>query len=713
MLSINTNIISLNAQNNLSNTQSALGTSLSRLSSGLRINSAADDAAGYSIANRFTAQINGLNQATRNANDGVSLAQTANGGLQSIQNNLQTIRNLAVESANGSNSSIDRSSLQAQATQLLQEIDRVAKSTQFNGVNLLDGSFSNQFQVGSNVGQTVGISIGSAQTKDLGAGQAAAVSSDGMTGVSSTLKYGDMIINGVTVAAPNASADTASSTGNANSAIAKAAAINDVSSQTGVTATVETNTMAGVNMTNSTAGTTGGLSINGVNIGTLVSAGSNMSATRSAVVAAINAHSSETGVVAVDSGNDKTGVTLQAADGRNITVAFDGTGGVPGTGAASTADMFGLASSGTHVGSVALSSDSAINISSNNVANLQNWGFTAGTYNTATAYVSSTSGNNQTFGAGDITINGVNVGASLSTSDTASNTGNDYSAISKAAAINAVSSQTGVTATANPNTITGQALGATATAGHTATLTLNGVDMSTFTTGSDKTTNRDSFINLVNSYTGQTGVTASIDQATGGITLTAADGRNIDLKNKDGNATLTADDVGLSDKLASSSATSATGSDKFISTTSIVMEGTVSLHSASGITVGTSTDKGTAALGIDVGTYGSTKSGEALNRLDISTTAGANKALTAIDNAISQVNSQAGALGAYQNRFTATVSNLQSTAQNLTAARSQIQDTDFASETANLSRAQILQQAGTAMLAQANQMGQTVLSLLK
>jgi flagellin len=687
MLSINTNIISLNAQNNLSNTQSALGTSLARLSSGLRINSAADDAAGYSIANRFTAQINGLNQATRNANDGVSLAQTANGGLQSIQNNLQTIRNLAVQSANGSNSSIDRSSLQAQASQLLQEIDRVAKSTQFNGVNLLDGSFSSQFQVGSNVGQTVNIAIGSAQSKDLGTGATSAVTMDGTTSTTA-LAYGDLVVNGVTVNAPTSSMDNASTTYAANSAIAKAAAINSVSSQTGVTATVETNTMAGGNMTATTIGTTGSLTINGVSIGT-VAEGSSTASTRSSIIAAINAKSAETGVVAVDSGNDHTGISLTAADGRNINVQTAATG--------LTAAQMGL-TSGTHIGAVALQSTSAINITSN-TNGLKNWGLVAGTYNTATAYVSATgTGTTTALTSGDVTINGVAVGDSLASSDTASYTLASASAIAKAAAINSITAQTGVTATANANTVIGASL-VNGTAALSTALTLNGVSIGTFTTTANATTDRNTLINQINQYSGQTGVVASVDNVTGGLDMTAADGRNIDLS-IGATSTMTAAQVGL-------------GSIYDGSTGDKVQVGTVSLKSASAITVGTTTTTGTTNLGIDVGTYGSVKNGVSLSRMDISTVAGANTALTAIDNAISQVNSQAGALGAYQNRFTATVSNLQSTAQNLTAARSQIQDTDFASETANLSRNQILQQAGTAMLAQANQMGQSVLSLLK
>src|SRR5258705_790212 len=171
---INTNIASLNAQRNLSTSQSALATSLQRLSSGLRINSAKDDAAGLAITDRMTSQIKGLNQAARNANDAVSLAQTAEGGLAEVSNNLQRIRELAVQSANSTNTSSDRASLNAEVTQLLAEIQRVSTTAQFNGQNILDGTFSaSQFQVGANANQTITASTGNSQTSAVGSYQVA------------------------------------------------------------------------------------------------------------------------------------------------------------------------------------------------------------------------------------------------------------------------------------------------------------------------------------------------------------------------------------------------------------------------------------------------------------------------------------------------------------------------------------------------------------
>ena len=170
MTTINTNVMSLNAQRNLMSSHGSLATSMQRLSSGLRVNSAKDDAAGLAISERMNAQVKGLNVAARNANDGISLAQTAEGALGKVGDMVQRMRELAVQSANATNSGSDRASLNAEAQQLKEEIDRVASQTSFNGAKLLDGSFANKsFQVGANQGQTIDIaSIGSVRLADLG-----------------------------------------------------------------------------------------------------------------------------------------------------------------------------------------------------------------------------------------------------------------------------------------------------------------------------------------------------------------------------------------------------------------------------------------------------------------------------------------------------------------------------------------------------------------
>ena len=169
-LVINTNVMSLNAQRNLSTSGSQLATSLQRLSSGLRINSAKDDAAGLAISSRMTTQINGLNQAVRNANDGISLAQTTESALQEVSNNLQRIRELAVQSANATNSDSDRAALDQEVQQRLAEVNRIATQTSFNGRKVLDGSFGNAtFQVGANVGETISVGLASSvKNADIG-----------------------------------------------------------------------------------------------------------------------------------------------------------------------------------------------------------------------------------------------------------------------------------------------------------------------------------------------------------------------------------------------------------------------------------------------------------------------------------------------------------------------------------------------------------------
>ena len=199
---INTNISSLNAQRNLNSSQGAASTAMQRLSSGMRINSAKDDAAGLAIAERFTAQIKGLNQAARNANDAISLTQTAEGAMTSVTDNLQRIRELAVQSANASNSASDRAALQTEAAQLKSEIDRVANQSQFNGIKLLDGSFtSGVFQVGANAGETITVSgLQNSTLAALGSVTSAATQSAVVSGLTTTATVvADFTVNGTDI----------------------------------------------------------------------------------------------------------------------------------------------------------------------------------------------------------------------------------------------------------------------------------------------------------------------------------------------------------------------------------------------------------------------------------------------------------------------------------------------------------------------------------
>jgi flagellin len=708
---INTNIASLNAQRNLNTSQASLSTSLQRLSTGLRINSAKDDAAGLSISERMTSQIKGIDQAARNANDAISMSQTAEGALSSISDSLQRLRELAVQSANGSNTDIDRKALQEESAQLISEIDRVASSAKFNGRNLLDGSLKNQqFQVGANVGETISFSVGSARTSKLGSSDAAAISS-AQNASTNALKEGDLFINGVSIGASVAASDTASTANASGSAISKAAAINAKSSQTGVTATVNATEVAGTSMTGATA--SGTIKINGVTVN--VSTTTDTAATRSGVVAALNAVSDQTGVKAIDTGLDSGGVKLVAADGRNIEIDL--------TTVTDTAT--GIKADSTNTGSITLNSTKDITIASSTSGSLSNIGLKAGTFSAQTAYATSSAAaagaaNIKAFTAGDFKINGVLVGASLASSDTASYSyqtsaatpidSKSASAIAKAAAINSVSSQTGVTATVNATEVSGGDMSAGSAGSLTGTLVINGVETAAITTTTDEAANRKAVMEAINAKSGQTGVVA-IDSADdkSGIKLVAADGRNITAYQKTG-GTLTAADTGLGFTMTAAAAATPTAAELDART----YTGTVTLSSTKSFTLekGTTTN-GTTALNLNVGTYGAGRSGQSIDSIDISTVDGANKALTAIDNALASVNSSKASMGAVQNRFSAVVSNLQSTSENLSASRSRIRDADFAAETANLSRGQILQQAGTAMLAQANSLPNGVLSLLR
>ena len=368
-LTVNTNIASLTAQRNLTGSQTELATSLERLSSGLRINSAKDDAAGLAISERFTAQIKGLNQGARNANDGISLAQTAEGALKEVTNNLQRIRELAVQSANATNSASDRTALQAEVTALVAEIDRVAEKSAFNGIKLLDGTFTSKaFQVGADKGDTISISsITSARTASMGAYKSASVTSGTITGA--VAGTGDLTINSVDI---KASVSDGVSTANAlGSAKAVATAINE--SGAGVTATATTS-LAKVTG-DAASGDAGTITINGVTTATVTYATSSAN-TASLVADAINAIAGSTGVVATF---DTDGVNLTASDGRNIVGSLTSSGGTFDTAAAGLNAGF----VGTNRGTVTLTSPSDIVVGDTAL------GFTAATTTAATVAGSS------------------------------------------------------------------------------------------------------------------------------------------------------------------------------------------------------------------------------------------------------------------------------------------------------------------------------------
>ncbi len=517
---INTNIASLNAQRNLNTSQSSLATALQRLSTGLRINSAKDDAAGLGISERMTTQIRGLNQATRNASDGISLAQTGEGALGEITQNLQRIRELAVQAANATNSASDRAALDLEVQQRLSEIDRVAVQTSFNGLKLLDGNFGTAtFQVGANVGETISV------------------------GLSTSMRY---------------------------TAIGK---------------------------------------------------------------------------------------TADYVDGST---------------AYSTSKALGQQGTGVDVGNALASGDLTITVGSNSA---------------------------------------VNIGASADNSSGAGNAGRTASsAYSKVLAINNASVPN-LTASADTTVTFDYTSVASTQATDTYTLNINGTNI--YNGVSQVTITGAEMANAINANSAATGVTATF--SSGKLTLNASDGRNIAVSQTatDADATGGVIGVGLRDTTAGENNSSNDAKTAITMASGVAVAntfgGTIRLTSTDAITLSGNheayigyADNSSMALGAS-----------ALNSVSVTSVANANVAITRVDAALTSVNNLRATFGSIQNRFDSVISNLAATAENLTASRSRIQDTDFASETANLTRAQILQQAGVAMLAQANALPQNVLALIR
>ena len=309
---INTNINSLTAQRNLGMSASSLSTSIQRLSSGLRINSAKDDAAGLAISERFTSQVRGLNQAVRNANDGISLAQTAEGALKASGDILQRVRELAVQSANATNSASDRQALQAEVGQLVSELDRISQTTEFNGSKLLNGSFgTQQFQVGANANQTITATTANLRTNVYGNNQFKAEGLLAIAGAVNGNGLGNVTVSGAL------GSKTVAATLNAT-AKATADLINGQTSGTGVTATARTDVSLAFSVAGSYTVTLKSENATAQNISFSVGVPTTVDGL-SAAVSAINDQTSKTGVTAaIDSAG--TSVILTNANGNDITV---------------------------------------------------------------------------------------------------------------------------------------------------------------------------------------------------------------------------------------------------------------------------------------------------------------------------------------------------------------------------------------------------------
>ncbi|EEB7410724.1 FliC/FljB family flagellin [Salmonella enterica] len=546
---INTNSLSLLTQNNLNKSQSSLSTAIERLSSGLRINSAKDDAAGQAIANRFSANIRGLTQASRNANDGISIAQTTEGALSEINNNLQRVRELTVQASNSTNSQSDLDSIQAEITQRLSEIDRVSGQTQFNGVKVLSQDNSLKIQIGANDGENIVIDLKKITSETLG-------------------------LNGFNV--------------NGKGTISnKAATVSDVMAAGGVVAggdyTVTTNFSG---MTAENAFSRLG---NGDNI--VVGADTY-------VYDAKNKNFSTEKTVATGTDTTKFGQGLKAAPGTTESGTFTSAGG-----------------------SVNFDVNASGNISINGKEAYVVNGVLTTNKGSATAQATM----KDLFEAADkdTQVDTITFGGKTYAFSNTANSGFTYKDIVSS---DAVLTSTKAAATATVNLSSG---------GLKAAVTLtNGISTTTFVDSDNEMTN-------VSSYT----TTYAVDKNNGEVTVKSGTGTG-----------KYAADVG--------------------SKTYVSLDGNLTTKT---------TSKGSAT----------------------------SDPLKALDEALSKVDALRSDLGAVQNRFDSTITNLGSTINNLSSARSRIEDADYATEVSNMSRAQILQQAGTSVLAQANQVTQNVLSLLR
>ncbi|WP_163835818.1 flagellin N-terminal helical domain-containing protein [Spartinivicinus ruber] len=704
--SLNTNLTSLLVQRHVDQSQRAQDTALERLASGLRINGARDNPAGFANTIQFDTTIFSTFASVRNANDGISLLQTAEGTLGVITSLLLRIRELALQSANGNNDDVDRAALDEEAQQLIQEIQTAAANSSFNGQKLLDGSFTHHIiQSGTDLGEVVRVTIPSTTTASLGTSLTAGISSANVALTTSSFVRGDVIINGVEIG-DSLAVDDALSTANPEfSAIAKAVAINRASSFTGVAARVDANTVgySGPSATNATVAATT-ININGVAINVATDSGQSADVNRQNVADAINGSAGLTQVTAVDTGNINTGITLVAADGRNIQYDdnFSGISAAVGVGNSGASQVY----SGTFT--LVSQTGSPIVLDQRFRDSHLITGLRPGTFSGSNSGAIGRRVTDQALAAGDLVINGVSVGASSSLDDNASSTAKSASAIAKAAAINAVSDQTGVVARALPNVV----IGYTITPGNARqeSVDINGVTVEINFSASDSAEDiARKVVGSVNQHTGVTGVVAEfvVDPhfAAGSIgpsfRLEAADGRNIVFENETANIA----EAGFS-TVEPPSPNVINNNNPHLSAIELISAGKITLSS-------TTASGGIANAGFSVGEFGDLADSIPLKFASIATVDGASLVLTAVDNSLQRLAFQQAQLGGLHNRFVSSVDNLLNQREKLASAVSRIRDADFAQETANLAKAQLLQQASISVLAQANIRPQQVLKLLE
>jgi len=648
--------MSLNSQRQLNKSQLMQNEAMERLSSGLRVNSAKDDAAGLAIATGMESQIRGINQAIRNANDGISMSQTAEGAMDEMTNILQRVRELAIQSANDTNSASNRASIQAEVDQLYDELDRIANVTQFNGVNVLDGSVgSTTLQIGANAGENLTFSIESVTTRDLNLNAVSGLGelNGGRVNTNAAIAANEVTINGVALSA---------TANGSNRAVTMAAAVNASSGITGVTASAY-NAVEGVG---NQSGVTSTLNINGTAIGATGSM-SELVDTINRDVAGVVASISNSGALVLSNDN---GTSIDIAAGGSEVGLVDGN--YNGFLALTSADQSEI-EIGTGTATTATSGQ------------LQEFGF-----NFAEGSDKITGGqvsNTVISGADGIQINGVDLGAVTGTS-----------AADKAFAINAIKDQTGVTASAT-TTVQYEAL--ISQIALETTFVINGLTIDfTAATATTPPASLDDVVATINN-SGIQGVVAAADDTTGRLILTSQSGGDLSISSTVGD--VFADVAGVT--IDTNGATQFTRG-------SITLTGDAGKDVAITSTANSEAAKDTALGKLGLIDFGGTASAIGTG-LSVLTVANSENTINRIDAALEKISNARAGLGAVQNRLASTISNLENVSQNLSASKSRIVDADFAAETSKLSKAQILQQAGTAMLSQANASTQNVLSLLQ
>jgi len=693
-LTINTNVPSLNAQRNLSKSQGDLATAMERLSSGLRINSAKDDAAGLAISDRMTSQIRGLNQASRNANDGISMAQTAEGALQETTNILQRMRELAIQSANDTNSASDRASLQAEVNQLQQEMTRIASSTSFNNRNVLDGTLNNaQFQVGANANETISFSIPSAKAEDLGINALVSTNAVGIEAATSSSL-------GITVA------NTASATETLTLTLANGTT---ATADVGATAAATVTNLAGIGVTvTASYSNTVTFDLSGLANGHAtnpetfqISDGTNAITLQLTSADVLSVASAGTGFSLNGTNLTYTGLTTNGATltFASATVGADITGNVTYTnsaGAPQSVAIAALSYAQRATGSYTIdAAETVVSVTSEGTS----LGVAAGEEGLlfGTGNANPDSGNNVT--AQTLTIVGPD-----DTREVAVEAGD--SAYTIAHNITLESSLTGVTAEARTTATISDLV-----SDGTISFTLQGtnsdaIEISATVTADDLT----SMAQAINNQSGNTGILATLSGNKKSITLTQAEGYDIKIGDYTHSSNQPADTITIT---GNEGARVALAGDSSSSTDSTVVGGEISFYSTGNFNVNSTANSGQGSLFSSAASVANASELNTIDTVDISTVAGATEAIKSIDGAISQIDSLRGNLGAIQNRFESTISNLQNVSENLSAARSRILDADIAQETSAMTKNNILQQAGVSILTQANQTPQLALQLLQ